>query len=84
MTEQRINHVIHLKRPIGIPTEINFELVKTTIPIPKEGEFLVHNIWMSVDPYMRGRMRKMKSYIPPFQLNKPLEGASYRIKEYSI
>ncbi|MGV8106459.1 MAG: NADP-dependent oxidoreductase, partial [Nitrososphaerota archaeon] len=45
-------------------------------PDPKEGEFLVRNIWMSVDPYMRGRMRETKSYISSFQLNKPLEGGS--------
>jgi NADPH-dependent curcumin reductase CurA len=76
MAEQRVSHEIHLKqRPVGIPTESNFQLVKTTVPIPTKGEFLVRNIWMSVDPYMRGRMREMKSYIPPFQLNKPLEGA---------
>lgn len=77
MAEQRINHLIQLKqRPVGVPTESNFEFVKTTVPIPTEGQFLVRNIWMSVDPYMRGRMRGMKSYIPPFQLDKPLEGAS--------
>jgi NADPH-dependent curcumin reductase CurA len=69
-------HEIHLKqRPEGIPTESNFELVQVSIPDPKEGEFLVRNVWMSVDPYMRGRMRESKSYIPSFQLNKPLEGA---------
>src|SRR5919199_521960 len=57
-----------------MPTENNFELVKVNIPDPKEGEFLVRNIWMSVDPYMRGRMNETKSYIPSFQLGKPLEG----------
>jgi NADPH-dependent curcumin reductase CurA len=40
-----------------MPTEDIFELAKVDVPEPKEGEFLVHNIWMSVDPYMRGRMR---------------------------
>ena len=45
MAEQRVNHEVHLKqRPVGIPTSSNFELVKTTVPIPKEGEFLVRNI----------------------------------------
>jgi NADPH-dependent curcumin reductase CurA len=57
-----------------MPTESNFELVKVNISDPKEGEFLVRNIWMSVDPYMRGRMEETKSYIPSFQLGKPLEG----------
>jgi NADPH-dependent curcumin reductase CurA len=65
------------KYPYGIPTENNFRLVQVRIPEPtKEGEFLVRNIWMSVDPYMRGRMRKSgNSYIPPFKLGEPLEGA---------
>jgi NADPH-dependent curcumin reductase CurA len=75
---QRIGQEIHLKQyPSGIPTEEIFEVVDVNIPEPKEGEFLVKNIWMSVDPYMRGRMRspkETKSYIDPFQLNKPLEG----------
>lgn len=58
MVEQRVSHEIHLKqRPVGIPTESNFQFVKIIVPIPTEGEFLVRNIWMSVDPYMRGRMR---------------------------
>ena len=72
----RVSREIHLKqRPLGIPTENDFELVKVNVPDPKEGEFLVRNIWMSVDPYMRGRMRETKrSYIHSFQLGKPLEG----------
>jgi NADPH-dependent curcumin reductase CurA len=66
---------IHLKqRPTGMPTESNFELISVYVPDPKDGEFLVHNLWMSVDPYMRGRMSEMKSYVPSFQLGKPLEG----------
>lgn len=77
MAGKRVGQEIHLKhRPVGIPTENNFEFVRVSIPDPKEGEFLVRNIWMSVDPYMRGRMRETKSYIPSFQLNKPLEGGS--------
>src|SRR5215213_8873039 len=73
--ERLVSHEIHLKqRPVGMPTESNFELVKVNISDPKDGEFLVRNIWMSVDPYMRGRMKETKSYIPSFQLGKPLEG----------
>jgi NADPH-dependent curcumin reductase CurA len=63
------------KRPIGIPTNDNFELVEVQVPDPSHGEFLVRNIWMSVDPYMRGRMTERKSYVPPFELGKPLDGA---------
>ena len=69
---------IRLKQyPKGMPTEDIFELAKVDVPEPKEGEFLVRNIWMSVDQYMRGRMRspqETKSYISSFQLNKPLDG----------
>ena len=73
--ERLVSHEIHLKqRPVGMPTESNFELVKVNVSDLKDGEFLVRNIWMSLDPYMRGRMKETKSYIPSFQLGKPLEG----------
>ena len=76
MVEGRLHsHEIHLKqRPVGMPTEDDFQLVKLNVPDLKDGEFLVRNIWMSVDPYMRGRMREIRSYISPFQIGKPLEG----------
>ena len=75
MVDERLGHEIHLKeRPVGTPTENDFELVKVHIPRLKKGQFLVRNLWMSVDPYMRGRMSDTKSYLPSFQLNKPLEG----------
>ncbi len=62
------------KRPVGMPSEDDFELVEVEIPEPGEGEILVRNLYISVDPYMRGRMNEGKSYIPPFELHKPLEG----------
>jgi len=78
MVETKVSQEIYLTEyPYGMPTESNFKLVKVHLPEPtKEGEFLVRNIWMSVDPYMRGRMREGgNSYIPPFKLGQPLEGA---------
>jgi NADPH-dependent curcumin reductase CurA len=70
-----VSHEIHLKqRPVGMPTEDDFQLVKVNVPDLIDDEFLVRNIWMSVDPYMRGRMREIRSYISPFQIGKPLEG----------
>ena len=76
MVDEKVGHEVHLKQlPVGFPTENNFEFVRVSVPAPKQGEFLVRNIWMSVDPYMRGRMNKTKSHLPSFQLNKPLEGA---------
>lgn len=66
---------IHLRsRPSGLPSTDNFELKEVVTPSPVDGEILVRNEWMSVDPYMRGRMRKGKSYVEPFELDKPLEG----------
>ena len=53
---------VHLKsRPAGMPTHDNFELVTVELPQPAAGEVLVKNLYMSVDPYMRGRMRSMRS-----------------------
>jgi len=78
MAVTKVSREIHLTEyPVGMPTDNNFKLVQVEIPEPtKEGEFLVQNLWMSVDPYMRGRMRKEgNSYIPPFKLGQPLEGA---------
>jgi NADPH-dependent curcumin reductase CurA len=76
MIEERLaSREIHLKkRPVGMPSEDNFQLVKINVPDIKDAEFLVRNIWMSVDPYMRGRMREIRSYISPFEIGKPLEG----------
>ncbi len=76
MEEERlVGHEIHLKqRPVGMPTEDDFQLVKVDVPELKDGEFLVRNLWMSVDPYMRGRMRETRSYISPYQIGEPLEG----------
>ncbi|MFI1890589.1 NADP-dependent oxidoreductase [Streptomyces jumonjinensis] len=63
-------------RPVGAPTEENFELVTAPVPQLGEGEILVRNTWMSVDPYMRGRMDDAESYIPPFGLGAVLEGSA--------
>jgi NADPH-dependent curcumin reductase CurA len=63
-------------RPKGAPTEENFTLAEITLePLPDQ-QVLVRNLFMSVDPYMRGRMNAGKSYIPPFELDKPLEGGA--------
>jgi NADPH-dependent curcumin reductase CurA len=71
------NREIHLKqRPVGMPTANDFELVDRPIPEPGPNQFLVRNIWMTVDPYMRGRMMDRKSYVPPFQVGEVLDGGS--------
>lgn len=68
---------IHLRsRPQVTPTTDNFEAVTVELPPPAPSEVQVRNLWMSVDPYMRGRMDTNDSYVDPYQLGKPLEGAA--------
>ena len=68
---------IRLKsRPVGLPKDSDFELATVELPAPKSGEVLVRNLWMSVDPYMRGRMYDRPSYVPPFQLGAALQGGA--------
>jgi NADPH-dependent curcumin reductase CurA len=63
-------------RPQGWPTPENFELAGVGLDAPAEGQVLVRNLCMSVDPYMRGRMNDVKSYVPPFQVGRPLDGGA--------
>ncbi|MFI7073927.1 NADP-dependent oxidoreductase [Micromonospora sediminicola] len=72
-----VNREIHLaSRPQGWPTADNFRLVTTEVPTPGPGQVVVRNQFMSVDPYMRGRMNDVKSYVPPFALDAPLDGGA--------
>ena len=67
----------HLKsRPQGMPTADNFELQDIALPALGDGMIRIRNRWLSVDPYMRGRMNDVKSYVPPFQLGEALEGGA--------
>ncbi|WDZ84316.1 NADP-dependent oxidoreductase [Micromonospora cathayae] len=71
------NREIHLaSRPQGWPTAENFRLVTTDVPTAADGQLVVRNLVMSVDPYMRGRMNDVKSYVPPFRLDAPLDGGA--------
>lgn len=63
-------------RPTGWPTAANFAIAETPVPTAGAGQVLVRNVYMSVDPYMRGRMNDVKSYIPPFQIGQPLDGGA--------
>lgn len=75
---------IHLKsRPVGIPTLDNFQLATVDLPAPGPGQVLVRNLFMSVDPYMRGRMVDRKSYVPPFQLDEVMTGGAVGVVEAS-
>jgi NADPH-dependent curcumin reductase CurA len=71
------NRAWHLKsRPQGLPTADNFELKDLPGEALQDGWIRVENRWLSVDPYMRGRMNDVKSYVPPFQVGAPLEGGA--------
>ncbi|HRD27854.1 MAG TPA: NADP-dependent oxidoreductase [Caulobacter sp.] len=72
-----VSREIRLKsRPVGTPTADNFELATVELPAPGPGEVQVRNSWMTVDPYMRGRMNDVKSYSPPFQLGEAMQGGA--------
>jgi len=70
-------HEIRLAaRPKGWPTLDTFAHAAVELPPVADGQVLVRNLFMSVDPYMRGRMNDVKSYVPPFQIGQPLEGGA--------
>ncbi|WP_155369891.1 NADP-dependent oxidoreductase [Catellatospora vulcania] len=72
-----VGREIHLaSRPVGVPTPDNFRLVEVDVPEPAEGQVKVRNLVMSVDPYMRGRMNDVKSYVPPFAVDAVLDGGA--------
>ena len=64
------------RRPHGEPTPEDFELVEVPLPDPGPGEMTIRNSYLSVDPYMRGRMRDVKSYVPPYQVGEPMDGGA--------
>ncbi|MRG85109.1 NADP-dependent oxidoreductase [Salinibacillus xinjiangensis] len=69
------NEQILLKsRPTGMPTETNFEYRQVPIKEPKQGEVVIRTLYLSVDPYMRGRMSTAKSYVAPFEVNEVISG----------
>ena len=65
-----------VSRPVGIPTPANFILERIELAPIQEQEVLVRNLFLSVDPYMRGRMNAGKSYVPPFEPGKVLDGGA--------
>ncbi|WP_270182673.1 NADP-dependent oxidoreductase [Alkalihalobacillus sp. CinArs1] len=62
------------KRPEGMPSDEHFNFVETEVPSPNTGEVLLKTLYLTVDPYMRGRMTDAKSYVAPFQLDEPIDG----------
>ncbi len=81
-----MNKVISLnKRPIGKPTLSDFKFTDEEMPVSHLGEVLIKTIYVSVDPYLRGRMNDSKSYVPPFVLGQPIQsGCIAEVLESSI
>ncbi|HEV2747287.1 MAG TPA: NADP-dependent oxidoreductase [Allosphingosinicella sp.] len=74
MTGTRAWHLA--SRPSGLPDMSHFELKELELPPLEDGMVRVENSWLSVDPYMRGRMNDVKSYVPPFEVGAPLQGGA--------
>ncbi|MER5426046.1 NADP-dependent oxidoreductase [Streptosporangium roseum] len=65
-----------VRRPEGVPTPEDFALREVEVAGPGSGQILVRNLHVSVDPYMRGRMNDVKSYLPPFRIDRPMDGGA--------
>ncbi|WP_020534000.1 NADP-dependent oxidoreductase [Flexithrix dorotheae] len=76
MTSKKNTQIIFNKRPVGVPDKDCFRIEETDIPELLEGQVLVEVHYLSVDPYMRGRMNDRKSYIAPFQVGEVLTGGA--------
>ena len=72
-----VSREVHLvRRPHGEPVQEDFAIVESPIVSPAPGQVLIRNEWLSVDPYMRGRMNDVKSYVPPFALGAAMDGGA--------
>ena len=74
MPAMKNKQIILASRPTGMPAMDNFATVNAEVPQPKDGEVLVRTRYLSVDPYMRGRMNDGKSYVAPFAVNEVING----------
>lgn len=68
--------IVFTSRPQGSPTPENFRLEHAPLPVPGEGQVLLRNQWLSLDPYMRGRMNEGRSYAKPLELGDTMEGGT--------
>jgi len=76
MTAMENKQILLASRPAGMPTMENFKLVDAEVPQPKDGEVLIRTLYLSVDPYMRGRMSDRKSYVAPFGVGAAIAGGA--------
>ena len=66
---QTNRRIVLASRPHGAPVAENFRMEETDIPTPGDGEMLLRTLYLSLDPYMRGRMNDGPSYAPPVQID---------------
>ena len=71
----KIKEIILASRPKGMPSKNNFDFKDSDLPTLEDGSLHLKGLYYSVDPYMRGRMNDAKSYVPPFKVGEPIEGA---------
>jgi hypothetical protein len=76
MTQNTNRRIVLSSRPVGAPTKDDFRLEEVSIPEPRDGEVLVKSIYLSLDPYMRGRMSDAPSYAPPVNIDDVMVGAA--------
>lgn len=76
MTQTLNRQIVLANRPKGSPVPENFRLEQAAIPTPSEGEVLLRSVYLSLDPYMRGRMNEGKSYADPVELNDVMVGGT--------
>lgn len=68
--------IVFASRPTGMPTLDNFKIADADIPELNDGDVLVRTLYISVDPYLRGRMREGRSYVPPFEVGQVIESGA--------
>ncbi|HCA37148.1 MAG TPA: NADP-dependent oxidoreductase, partial [Gammaproteobacteria bacterium] len=76
MSNYSANEIHLINRPAGMPSAADVEMVQRELTPPAAGQVLIKNLYMSVDPYMRGRMRENAVYADAYQLNKAMYGGA--------
>ena len=76
MTSDSITRVVLAARPEGAPTAADFRIEQAPMPTPRNGQVLLRNRWLSLDPYMRGRMNAGRSYAAPVELGEVMDGGT--------
>jgi NADPH-dependent curcumin reductase CurA len=71
-----IHRIVLASRPIGEPTLDNFRSEELPVPQPEPGQMLLRTLWLSLDPYMRGRMSDAPSYAKPVGIGYVMEGGT--------